>query len=174
MGTEEIGLSDGESVDSAVDLKSGKGRADRSPDVVLLTNKRVIRVQGSGERRETTFVCLEKIDSVELSRDRKGHAAYVWGVVAFAVAIGIYTVWDHQVGSIAGSLAIAAMGVFLIVEHLMTPNSVKATFRAGSSALECAMTDPRVLQEMHVLVGSLFQLKDATEPEPPRRVFALR
>ena len=113
MGIEEIGLSDGESVDSAVDLKGEKGGAtDRSPNVVLLTNKRVIHFQGSCDRRETTFVCLESIDSVEISRERKGYGAYVWGVVAFLVAAGIYSVWDQPIGRIAGALAIAAMGVF--------------------------------------------------------------
>jgi hypothetical protein len=175
MGTEEIGLSEGESVDSAVDLKSGKGRAaDRSPNVVLLTNKRIIHVQGSGDRRETTVVCLESIDSVEISRERRGYGAYVWGVVAFLVAIGIYSVWDQPIGRIAGALAVAAMGVYLVVEHLVTPNRVKATFRAGSSVVQCALTDSRALQEMYVLVNSLFSLKDRAEPETPRRVFALR
>ena len=175
MGIEEIGLSDGESVDSAVDLKGEKGGAtDRSPNVVLLTNRRVIHFQGSGDRRETTFVCLESIDSVEISKERKGYGAYVWGVVAFLVAAGIYSVWDQPIGRIAGALAIAAMGVFLIVDHLITPNGVKATFRAGSSVLQCALTDSRALQEMYVLVNGLFSLKDRAEPEPPRRVFALR
>ena len=175
MGTEEISLSDGESVDSAVDLKGEKGGAtDRNPAVVVLTNKRIIYVQGSGERRDTTFVCLEKIDSVEISRERKGYGAYVWGVVAFLVAAGIYSVWDQPIGRIAGALAIAAMGVFLIVNHLITPNGVKATFRAGSSVLQCALTDSRALQEMYVLVNGLFSLKGRAEPEPPRRVFALR
>lgn len=175
FGTAEIGLVDGESVDSAVDLKSGRGGAsDRSPNVMLLTNKRVIHAKGSGERRETTVVCLEKIDSVEISRERKGYGGYVWGAVAFLVAIGIYSIWDHSVGRVAGSLALAAMGVYLIVDHLLTFGGVKATFRAGSSVVECALRGPDSVREMQVLVDSLFRLKGAAEAEPPRRVFALR
>ncbi len=173
MGIEEIGLSDGESVDGAVSLKSGWGNGRRNPDVVVLTNKRVIRARGSGKRRETTFVCLEKIDSVEISRERKGYGGYVWGIVAFLVAVGIFNIWDHEIGRLAGSLAVAAMGVFLIVDHLSAPNGVRATFRAGSSALQCPVRGRRTLEEMHALVDSLFRLRDR-EREPPRRVFALR
>ncbi len=161
----EIGLSDGESVDSSV--------TDRDHNVVLLTNKRVVQVRGKSGRREATFICLENIDSVDVSRDRKGYGAYVWGVAAFLVAIGIYAVWDHPAGRIAAALAVAAMGAFLVVDHLITPKSVTTTFRAGSSMLQCSMTGSRALREMYVLVNSLFRLKHREEPEPPR-IFALR
>ena len=66
------------------------------------------------------------------------------------------------------------MGVYLIVDHLLTFGGVKATFRAGSSVLECALTGSEAVEGMYVLVNSLFRLRDAAEPEPSRRVFALR
>ena len=128
---------------------------------------------GSGERRDTTFVSLESIDSVEISRERKGYSAYVWGVVAFLVAIGIYIVWDQPIGRIAGALAIAAMGVFLIVEHLITPNGVKATFRAGSSVLECALIGSEALGEMYADGEQPVQSQGpCAEPESRRGAFS--
>ena len=83
MEIEKLGFSDvtlmvGERIDSGLNLQNGVGQvSDGDPDVILLTDKRVIHLQARGRRRSAAFVSLQDVESVEITSEREGFGAFI-------------------------------------------------------------------------------------------------
>ena len=181
MSLGDIDLIEDEDADSILNLEDGDGQeVHGNRNFVLLTNRRLIHVTVDGKNRKTTFVSIQDIATVEISNNRMGFGTFIWGTLAFIAAIGIYNVWDHQLGSLVGSLVVAGMGIFIMFEHVTAPRNMKATFTASSTILQFAFTNRQSYQDVSGFVNRLFQLKDGTQRRNPSiplaaaRTFALR
>lgn len=175
LGLRDVSLMEGERIDSALNLSDGSGEvsaADRN--MILLTDRRVIRLEQGWRRRKAAYVSLQDIDAVEVTRDR-GYSPFVWGALALIVAVSIWQVWDHAVGSVVGPVVVVLMGAYLVADHWLSPGRLKAIFRAGSAQLSCGIGIDDTSSDVQSFVNRLFQVK-AEEAEDPRptRVFAPR
>jgi hypothetical protein len=161
LGFGDVSLIDGERIDSAINL------GDRLKDdpagyreAVLLTDQRVIHLNANGRRRKAVFVSLRDIDAVEIVTERLGgYGALVWGGLAFFIAIALWRVWDNPWGSALAALAVASMGVYLIVDRFTSPDTIQATFRAGSSQIQCSLKGDRASMDIYAFVNRLHQLR---------------
>ena len=160
LGFSDMNLSEGEHLHSTLNLENGESAADGYSDVILLTSKRVIHLNANGKRREAVFLSLSDIDSVEVASERRGYGAFVWGGLAFFVAIMLWNIWDHQVGRVLGAAGVASMGVYLIMDHLLSPPKVHASFRTGSSLVRFGLKSAQASKDIYAFVNQLFQLKD--------------
>ena len=181
LGIHDITLMDEERIEASLNV--GDGRREAPPagtDVVLLTDRRIIHLAAKGGRRKAVFASLQDVGTAEITREGVGYGGYVWGVVAFFVALMLWQVWDHPLGSPLGALAVALMGVYLIIDHRLSPPTMRARFTAGSTTVECGVEGAQAAQDIYGFVNRLFQLKDeddgkAARQEPPaRRDFAPR
>ncbi len=163
LGFTGVSLMDGESVDSALNLPNGAAdEHDGAAEIVLLTDRRLIRLSAGGRRREATFVSLYDIEAVEVASERSsGVAGYLWGGLAFLVALLTWRVWDNPVWSGVVAGIVALMGVYLIVDYALSPAAVRATFKVGGSEFDCGLNGSEASEEINGFVNRLFALKDA-------------
>lgn len=170
LGLDEVGLMDGERIAHALNVvDNGEGTYAAAEDVVLLTDSRVIHFNLDGRSRKAAFVSIQDIDAVEVTSERGGYGGYVWGAMAFLVAYMLWRVWDEPMWSVAASMAVALIGVYLIVDQVLTPRKMYATFRAGGTQLHSGISREHETREIYEFVNRLFAMKHQQQPEtaPP-------
>lgn len=169
MGLEEYGFKDvslmeGEHVDSALRLGDGRGAADT--EVMLLTDRRVIHLQGNGRHQKAVFASIQEIEAVEITQEREGKGTFIWAALAFVVAVFLYFIIDHPIVRVIAAVVLALMGVYLIADQLMFPGSPLVIFKTGSSQLRCPLRGNHASDEVYPLINRLFQLKEENSSDP--------
>ena len=153
-------LIDGESIDSTLNLNEGTdSKPTTAEEFVLLTNKRIIYRISNSSQQTSLFACLEDIHSVEISSQKPGYSGMMWGAMAIIVAAMLYLIWDEPVWSILAAIAVSLMGVYLVIDQIMTPATVLATFRIKSSDIKCKVQNQNALECLETFVNRLFELK---------------
>ena len=156
----EVKLMEGETLDSALNVAEGSdGAPADGPGVVLLTDMRVIQFISTGRRKDTTFMALQNVETVEITRRRQGFGAYLWSGLALLVALLVWQAWSEATWSLPAALAVAFMGVYLAVDRLLSSGPAQATFRAGLSEMQCPITDGLTTEQVNQFVNRLFELK---------------
>ena len=160
-GFDDVQLMEGERIDSSITLALG-GEKDESPEVLLLTDSRVIHLNGTGKRRTAVFASVDDISTVEISSERGGLGVYVWSALAFIVALLLWRVIDHPIGSVAAAVLVALMGVYLIADHLMSAGTSVATFKTSASEFKVELRGEGDTQEnVYYFINRLFQMKES-------------
>ena len=149
----------GENVDSTLRLSEGEDSSSDPNGVMLLTDKRIIYIQGNGKRRKATFASISDIDSVEISVEQQGRSSYVWAAMAFIVAVLLFITIPNSTGRIIASVVVGAMGVYLVVDQLFSPGKQFITFGAGSSQLRCDLGSDLKPSDVYGFINRVFQLK---------------
>ena len=162
LGFGDVGLIDGERIDSTLDLRDGAVEEGApAPEVVVLTDRRVIHLSANGRRRSAMFVSLKDVEAVEIASERTGYGGFIWGALALLVAVMLYLTWDEPVWSLLAAVAVALLGAYLVVDQMLTPATVRASFKAGASELKCGLHGPDASRGAHTFVNRLFELKAA-------------
>ena len=162
FGFADVSLIEGERIDSALDLsKDGSRESVNSPEVMLLTDRRVIHLHGSGKRRNASFASIQDINGVELTVERQGTGAFIWAGLAFVVAILLYfALKDHSVWRVVAPITVALMGAYLIVDQRVDSGAPVVTFKAGSSQLQCTLQNDGASSDVYTFINRLYQLKE--------------
>jgi hypothetical protein len=160
FGFRDFALLEGETIEAAIDLAGGgrNGPVAR-PDAMLLTPQRVIHIEGNGRRRRAVFASLQDIDAVELGYHREGNGAFIWAALALVVAILLYFVIDSNSGSIAAAVIVTLMGVYLVVDQVLSPGKSQVVFRAGTSEVRCQLKANPSSDDIQHFINQVFQLK---------------
>ena len=164
-GPQGLDLLDGESVERVVRLDDTSER-DASGTVLLLTDKRVIYQSGEGKRRRAMYASVSDVQAVEIGYHARGSGAYVWAGLAFLAAFFLFFVIEQTLGRIAGPVIVAGLGVYLIVDNLLTPNKQFVVFRCAGSQLLVDLDGDGVTAAVDEFIARLFQLKEG-RPQPP-------
>jgi hypothetical protein len=176
--TRSLTLLDKERIDTTLDLRDGLrgGEADGTADL-FLTDRRLVHLAADGRRRRASFVSIQDITAIDINSERGyGLAAFLWGALALFVAVTLWRVWEHPVGSALAGLAVAGMGAYLVIDRLMSPPKVRAIFRTGNGELRFDIDSPSAARDIHGFVNRLFQLKDEAAARTARgaRTFSPR
>ena len=156
----DIRFIEGEHVDSSLNLTGGgSGGTAGGTQVMLLTDKRIIHVDGNGKRRKIAFASIQDVETVEVSAKEGGKGAFVWATMAFIAAGLLYSVIDQALARTAAMGITALMGVYLVVDRLMDPGRPLIVFNARSSQLRCDLNGDRASTEAYVFINRLFELK---------------
>ena len=159
-GFDDVHLMEGERIDSSITLAIGGAQDDESPEVLLLTDSRVIHLNGTGKRRTAVFASVDDISTVEISSERGGMGVYVWSALAFIVALLLWRVIDNPIGSVASAIIVALMGVYLIADHLMSAGTSVATFRTTSSEFKVQLRgEGGSYENVYLFINRLFRMK---------------
>ena len=160
FGITDLTLMDGERIDSAFNLAGEhSGDSNGTSGVMLLTDQRVIHLQGKDKHLKAVFASIQDIDAVEITAEHEGNAAFVWGALAFLVAILLFFVIDHPLGKAAAPLTVALMGLYLIVDRVTSSGRPLVIFKMGSSHVECDLRRDRESSDIYAFINRLFQLK---------------
>ena len=174
LGFGELALIEGETVEATLDLKkktknSKEAKATaKENEVLVLTDRRVLHLRAGAKNRETVFVSLEDIFAFEVTAERPtGYAGYIWGALSVLVGIGIWRIWNVDVLDVAAGLIVGAMGVYLVIDQIFAPSTLRATIRAGTSQLHIAV-DGDTTEKVYAFANTLFIAKgEWLHPTPP-------
>lgn len=157
----DIELLNDETVDLAlnIDVSKPNGKT-KDIDAIFMTNLRIIKLGSSKGEKTVVFSSLDDIDSVSVVQDDIGIRGYVWGLLSFAASIISWHMWDHPIGSPAGSLALLLMGIYLIVDHKLSIRRLKILFKTSSSTIEYLADPTATTQHIYDFVNRLFNLKE--------------
>lgn len=136
-------------------------------DALLLTDKRVIHISGDARRRRSVFAAVSDISMVEIAHQPEGYRAYIWAGLAFITAAALWRVLENPIVSLVVALAVALMGVYLIIDRLTSPGERVIAFKAGASEIRMPLSGG-ALSDADELIAALFALKDA-DAKPTRR-----
>ncbi len=165
----EFALMDGERIDSKLGLRDGLAEPGDG-SYMMLTDRRLIHLNGDGRRGGVSFVALQDVTAIDVLSERESNrAGYLWGAVALVVAVLLWRTWDQPVWSAISGLAVAAMGVYLVVDRRLSPPGVQAIFQAGSAVLRFKSRRADAAADIYRFVNRLFQLKDEGAERGPRR-----
>ena len=157
----DIELLDNETIDLTLNVEySGSQRKTKDLDVIFMTNVRIIKLGTGGGKKTAVFSSLDDIDFVSIAQDGIGIRGYVWGLLSFAASVISWHMWDHPIGSPAGSLALLLMGIYLIVDHKLSIGCLKILFKTGSGTIEYKADSTTSTQHIYDFVNRLFKLKE--------------
>lgn len=160
FGFENIALLDGETIEATLELDNDEDGT--SNEVILLTDRRVMNLNGNPKSLKAAFASIRDVEVVDIAIEREGIGAFVWAGLAFFVAIMLWRVIDHPLGSAVAGIVVAAMGIYLIVDHIMTPGRPVVTFKTGASEFRADLKSERAASEVYPFINRLFQLKDGS------------
>ena len=149
--------------DEEVHESLGKDEGDGSGggNIVLLTGKRIIHVSGTGSNQKAAYAAIEDISAVEVTRQSvEGYSAYIWAVLAFFVSAMLWRVIENQTLSIVAAAIVALMGVYLIVDRLLSRGEHALVFKAGGAEIQCTLKGDGDQSDAEALIARLFELKD--------------
>ena len=158
-GLNEPPLMDGEEVVATIGVNSDGSSA--SGDIVFLTDKRVICNSGSGSRRSSSFVAIIDIRAVELTRQQPaGYSAFIWAGLAFVVSFMLWRVIENQTISVVAAVAVAIMGIYLIIDRLTTRSEQMLVLNAGGAEVRIEIDGAGRQADAEALINRLFELKE--------------
>ena len=130
-------------------------------NILFLTDMRVIHISGSGPNRKTSFAAVDDVGAVEITRQSvEGYSAYIWAVLAFFVAAMLWRVIENETLSIVAAAIVALMGVYLIVDRLLSRGEHVLVFKTGGAEIQCPLNGDDEQEIAEVLIERLFELKD--------------
>ena len=150
-----------EEVQQSIGVDDVNGSRDGKKNTLLLTDRRVIHIIGAGSDRKTSYAAIDDISAVEITRQSvRGYGAFIWAAVAFFVSAMLWRVIENQTLSIAATSIVALMGIYLIVDRLLTTGEHALVFKAGGAEIEYALKRDAAHSEAEALVTRLFELKE--------------
>ncbi len=161
-----LDLLDGEGVEQVIRLDDASDE-DTSGTLLALTDKRVIYLSGQGKRRRAMYASVQDVQAVEIGYHARGSGAYVWAGLAFLAAFFLFFVIENTLGRIAGPVVVAGLGVYLVVDNLLTPNKQFVVFRAAGGQLLVDLDGDGVTDAVNEFIARLFQLKEGPPRESP-------
>ena len=166
-----VDLMDDESVDTALDLVGDRAKSNSaSHRRVVLTDRRVIHLDGKNGRERAVVASLRDVDAVELTEEDEGSSAYVWAGLAFVAALFLYFVIDNIAGRISGTAAVVFLGVYLIADRLISSGRPVLVFQTGPAQLRCGIKNGRPVDDLYPFINRLFELKSAAKWNGASRV----
>ena len=170
FGFGEVRLIEGERIDSALDLSGGGDGSTNAPSLLLLTDTRVMHLQGIGKRHRAIFASVQDVNAVEIIAQSEGRGAYLWTALAFLLAFLLFLALDNPVFRYAGTAMAVLTGLYLTVDRLTDPGGSLVIFKAGASELRCDLDSEYAPAEVHTFINRLFQLKAGECPEGNSRI----
>ena len=161
FGFNDVRLIEGEHIDTALNLsKEGISKPKDNPEAILLTNRRIIHLDGSGKKIKGVFASIRDIDGVELTMEKEGNTAFFWAGLAFVSSILLLFAIDHSVGRISAAMIVALIGIYLIIDQRTALGKRVLIFKAGSSQIRCTLQSNIVSSGIYTFINRLYQLKD--------------
>ena len=160
-----VHLMDGERVDTTLHLVGDPdpGR-DSKRRMLLLTDCRLIHLDGDVKDYGAVFTSLRDVDAIEIGREPAGAGAFAWAALAFIAALFLYFVLDEQgVWQIAGAAGAALLGAYLIGDRLISSGETFMVLKMGPAELRCALNGNRGIDGAHSFIRRFFELKSETD-----------
>ena len=163
FGFPGMSLMDGERIEFAINSADSSGRlSSRSAEALLLTDSRIIHLRGSRKNHRAVMTAVHDVDSVEVTALRRGFGAYIWGALAFVLALVLFATIDNTGVQLVSSAIVLLMGVYLFVSEITEPNKPAVVFRAGSMEIRWEFRSGEHTDDVNQFINRLYQIKQAS------------
>lgn len=152
---EGIRLTGGERIEASL----GMGDVADGGDALLLTDRRIVRI-GGGRNRQRAFAAIDDVSAAEIARQPEGYANYVWAALGFLAALLVWLTIDSPPLSWIAAAVLALMGVYLVIDRLISRGSAYVAVRAGATQIFAALKDADI-PDAELLINRLFEIKAA-------------
>ena len=151
----------GEEVQESLGADEGESPKSANRSMLLLTDRRIIHISGSGSNLKTSYAAIDDVSVAEITRQSVGgYGAFIWAVLAFFVAAMLWRVIENQTLSIVAAAIVALMGIYLIVDRLLSRGEHALVFKAGGAEIQCALKGDGDQANAESLIARMFELKD--------------
>ncbi len=164
--SQDLDLLDGEVVEQVIRLEDASDD-DASGTLLMLTDKRVVYLSGQGKRRRAMYASVRDVQAVEIGYHARGSGAYVWAGLAFLAAFFLFFIIENTLGRIGGPVVVAGLGIYLVIDNLLTPNRQFVVFRAAGCQLLVDLDGDGSTDAVNDFIARLFQLKEGPPRESP-------
>ena len=150
-----------EDVQESLGAEESNSSKSASRSRVLLTDRRIIHINGSGSNIKASYLAIDDVSVAEITRQSvQGYSAFIWAVLAFFVAAMLWRVIENQTLSIVAAAIVALMGVYLIADRLLSRGEHALVFKAGGAEIQCALKGDGDQANAEALIARMFELKD--------------
>ena len=165
FGLGEMTLLDGERVSARLSANDQRGRrTSGEPGALLLTTNRVIHITGEEDRRQTTMISIQDVESVSVRLIfPEGIGPYVWAALSVVMALILYSYIEHDMARIAVPLIVLAMGAYLIVDRLTARGRPTAIIRARDVEIHWPFDHDRESKQVYEFINSLYRIKRSSQ-----------
>lgn len=147
-----------------IEASLGISDAADGGDALLLTDRRIIRI-GGGRDRQRAFAAIDDVSAAEIARQPEGYANFVWAALGFLAALLVWQTIDSPPLSWIAAAVLALMGVYLVIDRLISRGSAYIAVRAGPTQVTAALKDDDI-PNAELLINRLFELKAARADAP--------
>jgi hypothetical protein len=165
---EELPLMEAERVHLSFGEKRGlEAESSIDHNVMVLTDRRLIRVSGTGASRDVAFISLGDAQVAEVRRRSRGKkpllrvALLLAGAVAALLTIGFAPI------SLPLATILALAGSYHLVEHLKVSQRGSIHFRTGQEEIEIPFQGD-IADQAYTFVNRFFQLKASPPSSTPK------
>ena len=151
----------GEEVQESLGADEGLESSNANRSSVLLTDRRIVLISGSGSNLKASYAAIDDVGVAEITRQTvQGYSAFIWAVLAFFVAAMLWRVIENDTLSIVAAAIVALMGIYLIVDRLLSQGEHALVFKAGGAEIQCPLKGDGDQAKAETLIARLFELKD--------------
>ena len=157
----KIHLVTSERIISSLNLSESldKKRAD-DPETIVLSNKRLMYFPGALNQKQIAFIPVDEITSVEINVEDRNKNAYLWAALAFVLSISLILIIDPFFIRLVTSLIVGLMGLYLIIDHVLSTTMCKIQFKSNSSEISCRIKPEHVVEKAYPFIREFFELKN--------------
>jgi hypothetical protein len=161
VGLGEVALLDGERVSARLNANDQNGRRSFSESgALLLTTNRVIHVTGEEDRRQTTMISVQDVESVSVRLIfPEGIGPYVWAALSVVMSLILFSYIEHNIARIAVPLIILTMGAYLIVDRLTARGRPTAIIRARDAEIHWSFNHNKESKQVYEFINALYRQK---------------
>lgn len=156
-----VHLVTGETIVSSLNLSKSPDEKDVSDtETIVLSNKRMMYFSGGLNQKQLSIIPVDEITSVEINIEERSKHAYLWAALAFAVSVSLILIIDPFFIRLVSSLIVGLMGLYLIVDHVMTTTLYRIQFKSNSAEISCMIKPEHVEERAYTFIGDFFELKN--------------
>ncbi len=159
---DHLDLMEGETIENFITSKAQNRRSSaRGGDALLLTNRRIIHISGTGIGSDVVMAAIEDVDAVEFIEVTEGYAAFLWAALAVMLSMALYGILENQIARTIVPLMVLAMGVYLVINRIFFSGGPAAMFRTGGSAITWLFRSESEREEVRDFINELYRLKSS-------------
>ena len=138
--------------------------ASRERNIIVLTDRRLIRLSGAGTSFETAFIALEDAQVAEVRLTSRGKKPLLRVALLLAGAIAALLTIDFPPVALPVAAVLGLAGGYHLFEYLKVSRRGSIHFRTGREEVEIPFRGD-IVDQAYAFVNRFFQLK-ASSPSP--------
>jgi hypothetical protein len=156
-GLHESVLMSGEYTESSLDLNK---EGEKPRNILVVTNRRLIQIGEVSRQGSMSFIAIRDVNSAVIQPEHRGYRGYIWGALSLFIAAILWTNWNQPIGSVVLPIIVVAMGIYLVLDHILSARNLVVSFHSGSYSITGKVGEHISSENLTAFVNRIFELKE--------------